>query len=88
MRGRIRITLDQLRIAAKKPRRGNPVCHDESMKVLDALQASNYETAPIYKYVKEADLCFERAAAEKKKKKASTLYYLSQYLDRNKNKTK
>mmetsp|Transcript_4554 Transcript_4554/g.4314 ORF Transcript_4554/g.4314 Transcript_4554/m.4314 type:complete len:98 (+) Transcript_4554:70-363(+) len=87
-RGRISITLEQLRIARKKPRKGLPVCHDETMRVLNALQAANFEAAPIYKYVMEADKCFEKAKAEKKRGKASTLYYLSKYLVQDKNKTK
>ena len=58
------------------------------MKVLNALQAANFETAPIYKYVMEADKCFEKAAAEKKKGKGSTLYYLSKYLVQDKNQSK
>lgn len=84
MRGKIKITLEQLRIAAKKPRRGTPICHDETMKVLNALEASNYEAAPLYKYLKEADKCFEQARLEKKKGKASTLYHLTKYLEQKK----
>lgn len=84
MSGRIKITLDQLRIAAKKPRKGTPMCHDETMKILNALEASNFESAPLYKYVKEADKCFEKARAEKKRGKASTLYHLTKYLQQKK----
>lgn len=80
MRGRIRITLEQLRIAAKKPRKGTPMCHDETMKILNALESSDYEIAPLYKYVKEADACMEREKAEKRKRKASTLFHLTKYL--------
>ncbi|GFH53510.1 hypothetical protein CTEN210_09986 [Chaetoceros tenuissimus] len=80
----IKITLDQLRIAAKKPRRGTPICHDETMKVLNALEASNFESAPLHKFVIEADKCFERAKLEKKRGKASTLYHLSKYLQQKK----
>mmetsp|Transcript_9558 Transcript_9558/g.28695 ORF Transcript_9558/g.28695 Transcript_9558/m.28695 type:complete len:91 (+) Transcript_9558:160-432(+) len=84
----IRITLEQLRIAAKKPRRREPICHNETMKVLNALQAANWEIAPIYKYVKDYDDCIERAQEERKKGKASTLYHLSKYLVLSKNKKK
>mmetsp|Transcript_4375 Transcript_4375/g.7842 ORF Transcript_4375/g.7842 Transcript_4375/m.7842 type:complete len:90 (-) Transcript_4375:123-392(-) len=87
-RGKIRITYEQLRMAAKKSRRGNPPCHDETMKVLNALEAAKWKSAPLYKYVLEADACFEAAKEEKKRGKASTLYYLSQYLVQNKFKTK
>lgn len=56
------------------------MCHDETMKILNALEASNYEIAPLYKYVKEADKCMEKAILEKKRGKASTLYHLTKYL--------
>mmetsp|Transcript_13854 Transcript_13854/g.23037 ORF Transcript_13854/g.23037 Transcript_13854/m.23037 type:complete len:91 (+) Transcript_13854:177-449(+) len=85
MRGRIKITLEQLRIAAKKPRKGNPVCHNETMKILNALPAANFEVSPIYKYVKDYDDCMARVEAERKKGKASTLYHLSKYLVQKKN---
>lgn len=51
---------------------------------LNALEASNYEAAPLYKYLKEADKCFEQARLEKKKGKASTLYHLTKYLEQKK----
>lgn len=79
--GAFRLTLSQLRIAAKKKRRGLPECHDETMRVITALQTVNYEIPPIYKkFVMEADKCFERADAAKKNKKASTLYHLSKFI--------
>lgn len=55
---------------------------------LNALEASNYQIAPLYKYVKEADKCMEQAKVEKNKRKASTLYHLTKYLVQDKNKTK
>jgi hypothetical protein len=55
---------------------------------LNALETSNYEIAPLYKYVKEADACFAQAKIEKKKRKAGTLFYLTKYLVQNKNKSK
>jgi len=58
------------------------------MKVLNGLEAANYDIVPLYKYVKEADACFENARKERKRGKASTLYHLSKYLVRDKNKTK
>jgi predicted nucleotidyltransferase component of viral defense system len=51
---------------------------------LNALEASNFESAPLHKYVKEADKCFEKARAEKKRGKASTLYHLTKYLQQKK----
>lgn len=72
----------------QKPRKGNPVCHDETMKVLNALPAARYEVPPIYKYVQEFDKCMERVKEERSKGKASTLYHLSKYLVQTKNKQK
>lgn len=69
----------------QKPRKGNPVCHDETMKILNALPAANFEVSPIYKYVKDYDDCMARVEAERKKGKASTLYHLSKYLVQKKN---
>ena len=79
----IRLTLS--RSTPQKPRKGNPVCHDETMKILNALPAANFEVSPIYKYVKEYDDCMERVEDERKKGKASTLYHLSKYLVQKKN---
>eukprot|EP00567_Pseudictyota_dubia_P010176 CAMPEP_0197433038 /NCGR_PEP_ID=MMETSP1175-20131217/996_1 /TAXON_ID=1003142 /ORGANISM="Triceratium dubium, Strain CCMP147" /LENGTH=58 /DNA_ID=CAMNT_0042961289 /DNA_START=74 /DNA_END=250 /DNA_ORIENTATION=+ len=58
------------------------------MKVLNALQAADWKVAPVYKYVKEYDMCVEKAKEERKKGKASTLYHLSKYLVHSKNKQK
>ena len=57
------------------------------MKVIAALQKSKLETAPIYRLIKEADVCFERAEREKKihQHKPTTLYHLSKYLIGRKN---
>ena len=53
------------------------------------MEAADYNIRPIYKYVKELEECYKKADIEDQKKgKASTLYYLSQYLDQQKNKTK
>jgi hypothetical protein len=53
------------------------------------MEASDYNIQPIYKYVKELERVTDEAAEEKRKGgKASTMYYLTQYLDRRKNKTK
>ena len=53
---------------------------------MNGLEAADYEIAPLYKYVKEAELCFQKAAEEKRRGKASTLYHLSKYLVQDKNK--
>jgi hypothetical protein len=45
----------------------------------------NYNIQPFYKYVKEAEECYKQAEYEEKKKgKASTLFFLTKYLDRQK----
>jgi len=52
---------------------------------MNAMETANYKIQPLYKYVKEAETCYEQAELEEKKKgKASTLYHLSKYLDRQK----
>eukprot|EP00543_Licmophora_paradoxa_P001131 CAMPEP_0202449484 /NCGR_PEP_ID=MMETSP1360-20130828/8215_1 /ASSEMBLY_ACC=CAM_ASM_000848 /TAXON_ID=515479 /ORGANISM="Licmophora paradoxa, Strain CCMP2313" /LENGTH=80 /DNA_ID=CAMNT_0049067423 /DNA_START=117 /DNA_END=359 /DNA_ORIENTATION=- len=80
--------MEHLKIAAKKPRKFTPICVEESTKVMDALQAADYHIQPIYKYILEADECFDRTRREKKKPKATTLYHLSKYVDQRKNKQK
>mmetsp|Transcript_27974 Transcript_27974/g.39336 ORF Transcript_27974/g.39336 Transcript_27974/m.39336 type:complete len:90 (-) Transcript_27974:117-386(-) len=84
-RAPIKISLQQLRIAAKKPRKGAP-CHNEMMKVMDLLKDAEYHIAPVYKHILEYDKCIDAAKAQRKRGKASTLYHLSKYLDNNKNK--
>ena len=55
---------------------------------LNGLEAANYECAPLYKYVREANACFEKARQQRKQGKATTLYHLSKYLQRDKTKNK
>ena len=55
---------------------------------LNGLESTDYEIAPLWKYVKEADECFKKAKIEKKKRKASTLYHLTKYLVQGQNKNK
>jgi spore germination protein GerM len=59
-------------------------------KVTNALEAANYNIRPLHRYVKELDECYERHDRLDRagKGRASTLYYLSQHLDRQKCKTK
>jgi len=53
------------------------------------MEAADYNVRPLYKYIKEMENCYKNTSMEDSKKgKASTLYYLSQYLDRQKNKRK
>jgi hypothetical protein len=70
-------------------RKLNP-CAAQVEKITNALEAANYNIRPLYRYVKELEECYDRqdALQVNKKGKASTLYYLSQYLDRQKCKTK
>mmetsp|Transcript_27629 Transcript_27629/g.33585 ORF Transcript_27629/g.33585 Transcript_27629/m.33585 type:complete len:87 (+) Transcript_27629:204-464(+) len=83
-RGKIVMTLNQMRIAAKKQRRGLPACHDETMKLITSLHDANYHVPSVWKHLKEAEDCLQKAGKEKKKKKASTLYYLNKFLKRDK----
>ena len=81
---KLRITLEQLRIAAKTQGRISNPCAEVIEKLTNALEAADYQVRPIHKYIKEAEKCYEEADIEDRKSgKASTLYYLSQYLDKN-----
>jgi hypothetical protein len=62
--------------------RANP-CADKLMKLVNALEASEGKiNGPVYKYVKDVEVCYKLANTEQSKKgRAGTLYYLSQYLD-------
>jgi hypothetical protein len=52
------------------------------------MEAANYNIRPLWKYVRDMQECYEKHNIEDRKTRASTLYYLSQYLDRQKNKQK
>ncbi len=41
----IKITLEQLRMAARGSGRRAPICHDEQEKVMNSLEAANYEVS-------------------------------------------
>ena len=45
---KIKITLDQLRMAARGQGRRGPICHDEHTKVMNALEAAKYEVCLTY----------------------------------------
>eukprot|EP00569_Conticribra_weissflogii_P001689 CAMPEP_0171351766 /NCGR_PEP_ID=MMETSP0878-20121228/39921_1 /TAXON_ID=67004 /ORGANISM="Thalassiosira weissflogii, Strain CCMP1336" /LENGTH=128 /DNA_ID=CAMNT_0011857175 /DNA_START=169 /DNA_END=555 /DNA_ORIENTATION=+ len=77
---KIKITLEQLRMAARGAGRRLPICHDEHMKVMNALEAAKYENAAIYKYVKEYDLCREEYDRKNSGRKKSTLQELNKYV--------
>ncbi len=65
----------------------NP-CLQEVDRVTNAMEAAEYNVRPIWKYVKDMEDCYRKSDEEHHKSKASTLYYLSQYLDQQKNKKK
>lgn len=78
--------MDQLRIASKqvKGRYTNP-CFDKIEKITNAMEVANFKIQPLYKYVQEADECYEQADIEEKKRgQGGTLYHLNKYLDRKK----
>ena len=43
----IKITLEQLRMAARGSGRRAPICHDQQEKVMNSLEAANYEVSSI-----------------------------------------
>jgi len=52
---------------------------------MNAIELADYKIQPLYKYVKEADECYEKVDLEEKKRgKGGTLYHLNKYLDRQK----
>jgi hypothetical protein len=52
------------------------------------MEAAEYSIRPLWKYVRDMEDCYRNADEENHKGKPSTLYYLSQFLDRQKNKKK
>ena len=70
-----------------KARKMNP-CAAEVERVTNAMEAADYSIRPLWKYVRDMQDCYEKYNIEDRKTRASTLYYLSQYLDRQKNKKK
>jgi hypothetical protein len=53
------------------------------------MEAADYCVRPLHQYVKEMEECYDYHNKEDKKKgRASTLYFLSQYLDQQKIKKK
>lgn len=42
---RIKITLEQLRMAARGRGRGVPICHEQQEKIMNALEAAKYEVS-------------------------------------------
>ena len=44
---RIKITLQQLRMAARGRGRGVPICHEQQEKIMNALEAAKYEVCGV-----------------------------------------
>lgn len=53
----IKITLEQLRMAARGSGRRAPICHDEQEKVMNSLEAANYEVS-YFSFIKTAHTLF------------------------------
>jgi len=87
-RGAIKLTLEQLRMAARQPRRNRAACNEETLKIIHGLKAADWEKTKVMKYVRDFDECMERHDAEKKRRKTSTQYFLSKYLVQEKNRKK
>lgn len=71
-----------------KKRKSYSVCADESMKVMDLLEAANFFVQPIYKHVKALDDCVDASRTLHQQPKATTLYHLSKYVNQRKHKKK
>jgi hypothetical protein len=52
------------------------------------MEAANYSIRPIWKLVRELDQCLADNKYDPNKEKKSTMFYLNQYLDQQKHKTK
>lgn len=71
-----------------KQRRVNP-CAPLFEKITNAMEVSDFSATHLNKYVKELEECYAiHDAVDNKKGRASTLYFLTQHLDREKNKKK
>ena len=77
-------------MAARKERgvSGNP-CKPQIDRVMNAMEAADYNLRPIYKYIQEMEKCFKEVQAEANKRgRASTIYHLKRYVDQQKHKQK
>mmetsp|Transcript_19639 Transcript_19639/g.39345 ORF Transcript_19639/g.39345 Transcript_19639/m.39345 type:complete len:143 (-) Transcript_19639:185-613(-) len=83
---KIKITLEQLRMAARGSGRRAPICHDQQEKVMNSLEAANYENSLIYKYIIEYDKCREDYEKNHKGKDKSMMRELNKYLVRRRKK--
>ncbi|KAL7490101.1 hypothetical protein ACHAW6_015829 [Cyclotella cf. meneghiniana] len=85
---KIKITLEQLRMAARGKGRNAPICHEQQEKIMNALEAAKYENGPIYKYVLEYDKCREDYNRNHKGKEKAMMMQLNKYLVRPRKKQK
>mmetsp|Transcript_567 Transcript_567/g.1321 ORF Transcript_567/g.1321 Transcript_567/m.1321 type:complete len:153 (-) Transcript_567:177-635(-) len=85
---KIKITLEQLRMAARGSGRRAPICHEAQERVMNSLEAAKYENSLIYRYIKEYDKCREEYDREHKGKDRSMMKELNKYLVRPKKKQK
>ncbi|KAL3790868.1 hypothetical protein HJC23_004498 [Cyclotella cryptica] len=98
---KIKITLEQLRMAARGSGRYAPICHEQQEKVMNALEAAKFEVCisyvgyhlcscngPIYKYILEYDKCREDYNRNHKGKDKTMMRELNKYLVRPRKKQK
>eukprot|EP00804_Cyclotella_cryptica_P023605 CCRYP_011945-RA/>CCRYP_011945-RA protein AED:0.39 eAED:0.39 QI:577/1/1/1/0.66/0.5/4/1008/135 len=85
---KIKITLEQLRMAARGSGRYAPICHEQQEKVMNALEAAKFENGPIYKYILEYDKCREDYNRNHKGKDKTMMRELNKYLVRPRKKQK
>mmetsp|Transcript_9066 Transcript_9066/g.17291 ORF Transcript_9066/g.17291 Transcript_9066/m.17291 type:complete len:93 (+) Transcript_9066:164-442(+) len=85
-----RITMEMLRMGKRrlKSRTANP-CYPMLTRILNAMEPANYSAQALNKFVLDLEACYEKYDPNGAKKgRASTLYYLTKYLDRGKTKKK
>jgi len=70
-----------------KERENNP-CYLLLEKVINAMEAADYNYRPLSKYMRDFEKCVEEQKKEGSKSKPGTMFYLNQYLDQQKHKTK
>ena len=76
------------RLKSKYKNRSPNPCADHMERLLNSMEAANFNVRPMWKVVKELDQCLAENKYDPNKEKKSTMYYLNQYLDQQKHKTK
>jgi len=83
-----------MKMASRLGKRYATPCQNETMAVMDAVEAvyakgdAHCHVSQVNKYLLACDKCLADAKLARKARNPSTLFYLTQYLDRNKNKVK